>query len=148
MKNIFSIILSASIGASIVLFTLSFTNGKTTDQASKVTEPTVHPKVVVEYEYRLFTTVESLVPGGMGRSRMVVTDSKGQETESELTNFFSMVGINFGNIAKNDKTIVNKINEWSSEGWELQQVVAGVQGNGNNALGLYLTRYFFRREKK
>jgi outer membrane lipoprotein SlyB len=30
------------------------------------------------YEYRQFSTVESVVSGGMGRSRMVSTDAKGQ----------------------------------------------------------------------
>ena len=104
----------------------------------------------VKYEYKQFSTIESIVAGGLGRSRILTTDDKGQITEKDLENFFSMVGINFGNIAKNDRLIVDKINEFSASGWELYQVTTGAHGNVNNgstASGIFITRYLFRKAK-
>ncbi len=40
-------------------------------------------------------------------------------------NFYSLVGINFSNIANNDKLIVDKVNEYSLGGWELYQFTTG-----------------------
>lgn len=75
-------------------------------------------KAATVYEYKQFSTVESLVAGGLGRSRILTTDEKGVSVEKDLMNFFSMVGINFGNISNNDKLIVDRINEYSNEGWD------------------------------
>ena len=101
------------------------------------------------YEYRQFSTVESVVSGGMGRSRMVSTDAKGSTVEKDLLNFYSMVGINFGNVANNDKLIVDKINEYTNEGWELYTVTSGVHSpsGGGGGTGIFLTRYLFRKAK-
>ncbi len=103
----------------------------------------------ITYEYRQFSTVESVVQGGMGRSRMVSTDSKGTMVEKDLLNFYSMVGINFGNVVNNDKIIVDKINEYTSDGWELYTITAGVHSpsEGKGGTGIFLTRYLFRKAK-
>src|SRR5206468_1312851 len=77
------------------------------------------------YMYKQITSVESVVPGGLGRSRILTTDDNGQLMEKELKNFYSMVGINFENIANNDRVIVDKLNDFSAQGWELMQVVTG-----------------------
>src|SRR4051812_18781818 len=85
---------------------------------------------------RIITTIESVVPGGVGRSRII--DSKDQVDyrqlttsrdngkdsdqgsvdrsdaktdkleETKLLNFYSFVGINFQNIASNDAIIMSK----------------------------------------
>ncbi len=104
----------------------------------------------VVYKYRQFSTVESIIPGGLGRSRVIQTSESGTEIEKELKNFYSMVGINFGNISNNDRVIVERINEWSSEGWELYSVSTGVQSpsvsdNGGSTGGIFITRYLFRK---
>ncbi len=73
-----------------------------------------------------------------------------QAIEKELKNFYSMVGINFGNIANNDRAIVDRINEYSNQGWELVQVSTGSQeqtSNGSSSGGLFITRYLFKRSK-
>ena len=104
----------------------------------------------VIYEYKQFSTIESVVPGGLGRSRIVSTDDQGQVVEKELKNFYSMVGINFGNIANNDRAIVDRINDYNSEGWELVQVSTGSHAqlsDGNTGGGLFITRYLFRKAK-
>lgn len=101
------------------------------------------------YEYRQFSTVESVVQGGMGRSRIVSTDAQGTTVEKDLLNFYSMVGINFSNVANNDKLIVDKINEYINDGWELYFVTAGVHSpaEGKGGTGIFLTRYLFRKAK-
>jgi len=101
---------------------------------------------VNEYRYRQFSTVESIIPGGIGRSRIVSTDESGTALEKDLLNFYSLVGLNFGNIANNDKLIVDKINEYTKDGWELMAVTAGVQSpSEKNSQGIYMTRYLFRK---
>lgn len=102
----------------------------------------------VEYEYRQFSTVESIIPGGLGRSRIVSTSSDGTTIEKELLNLYSMVGINFGNIANNDRLIVDKVNEYTKDGWELFTVTSGVQSpTEGKGQGIYMTRYLFRKAK-
>lgn len=107
-------------------------------------------KEAVTFEYKQFSTVESIIAGGLGRSRILSTDINGTLVEKDLLNFYSMVGINFGNIANNDKLIVDKINEYSSSGWELYEVTTGSstsQSNGNTSSGIFITRYLFRKSK-
>jgi len=109
------------------------------------------------YEYKQITVIESVVPGGLGRSRMLVNDPKGNLEEIKLKNFFSLVGINFGNIKKNDVRITEKVSELTQSGWELQDVTSGVYtstsvsggsddlGLSANATGIFITRYLFKR---
>ncbi len=98
------------------------------------------------YEYKLFTTVESVVPGGMGRSRLIATDKSAQIVEKDLENFFSLVGINFKNIQNNDQVITAKINEYAKDGYELDQVAPGVYSGSDNKAGIYITRYVFKKK--
>jgi hypothetical protein len=98
------------------------------------------------YEFFQMTTIESVVPGGLGRSRLIMTDPKGALLELKMENFFSMVGINFENIRTNDKMIGEKISELANQGWELQHVHGGSYGQGEST-GIFITRYIFRRAK-
>ena len=95
------------------------------------------------YTYRQFSTIESVVPGGMGRSRIITSDKDGQDLEKDMLNFYSLTGINFKNVANNDKLIVDNINQFTADGWELYQVTAGVQSS--DKAGIFLTRYLFRK---
>ncbi len=104
----------------------------------------------VGYVYKQITAVESVVPGGLGRSRLLTTDDEGQVMEKELKNFYSMVGINFGNIANNDRVIVDRLNEYTADGWELVQVATATNqqsSNGSSSGGLFITRYILRKLK-
>ncbi len=99
-------------------------------------------------EYRQFSTIESVVQGGMGRSRIISTDNNGSLVEKDLMNFYSLVGINFGNISNNDKLIVDKLNEYTKDGWELVSVNTGVQSPADKGgSGIFLTRYLFKRAR-
>ena len=99
------------------------------------------------YTYRQFSTIESVVPGGLGRSRVIISDQGDQEVGKDLLNFYSMVGINFKNIANNDRLIVETINEYTSQGWELHVVTTGVNSaaEGKGGTGIFITRYLFRK---
>jgi hypothetical protein len=99
------------------------------------------------YEYMTFTTIESIIPAGLGRSRILV-DNAGTMQEVKIENFYSAVGINMENIYNNDKTVTSKLNELSQEGWELTFINTGVQSptDGGKA-GIYCTRYILRRAK-
>ncbi len=104
----------------------------------------------VTYQYFQFSTIESVIPGGMGRSRILTTDNNGQLLEKDLKNFYSLVGLNFKNIANNDQAIVERINGYSNDGWELINVVTGSHAQtseGSSAGGLFITRYLFRKPK-
>ena len=129
------------------------------------------------YEYKVITSVESVVPAGIGRSRLIsVNDSrnykefstvrsgddndeknksdrsdirvKGYE-ETKLLNFYNLGGIRFQNIAANDAVITSKLNALAEEGWELVFVNMGVESDagGNDGNGIFITRYIFRKRK-
>ncbi len=95
------------------------------------------------------TVIESVVPGGLGRSRMISQDENGKMEEIKLKNFFSLAGINFGNVKDNDVKITQKITDLTSEGWELYNVTSGVYsgsgGSGGNSNGIFITRYLYKK---
>ncbi|RYD96390.1 MAG: hypothetical protein EOP54_13865 [Sphingobacteriales bacterium] len=124
-------------------------------------------------EYKILTSVESIVPMGMGRSIMVEnkeeanlisadrtngssSNLKGGRKdakidnfgETRLLNFYSAVGINFQNIASNDAIIQTKMNELGKEGWELSHIASGVESDAGekDGKGLFITRYIFKRK--
>lgn len=90
------------------------------------------------------TTIESVVPGGLGRSRMVTTEPDGNFKEVNMENFFSLVGINFGNVRKNDQMITEKMNEMISQGWEVESINSGVY-SADKSTGIFITRYLFKK---
>ena len=126
-------------------------------------------------EFKVITVVESIVPGGAGRSRIIETQSEidvndfttertdgkksGQKDikrsdakvekfkESKLLNFYSLAGINFQNIASNDALISSKLNQMSQDGWELAFVIGGVESDAGKTddYGLFITRFIFKR---
>lgn len=105
-------------------------------------------KAVEGGEFMQITTVESIIPGGLGRSRMFITDPSGKMEEKKMKNFYSLAGINMGNINVNDALILNTLNSYQKEGWTVYNVTAGVQspsgGDGGNQ-GIYLTRYLLQK---
>ncbi len=126
-------------------------------------------------EWTVVTSVESIIPAGLGRSRIVYnktdldassfTTSRTQGTDSKmaaikradikvdnfeetkLLNFFSLGGINFQNVASNDALISAKLNEMTAAGWQLMFVVSGVESDGGetDGQGIYITRFIFKR---
>jgi hypothetical protein len=130
-------------------------------------------------EYKVITIVESIVPMGLGRSRIVdaqstieastittervdgkskqseVDRSELKETgldmkETKLLNFYSIAGINFGNIAANDAIIASKINETVKDGWSVAHITSGVESDAGekDGKGIFITRIFFVKTNK
>ena len=100
------------------------------------------------YEYMMVTTIESIIPAGLGRSRILITNPDGSQKDSKMQNFYSVAGINFGNIQDNNAQIIQMINENVANGWELFSVTTGTQSPSEGyGQGIYMTRYLFRRAK-
>ena len=132
---------TVAIAAASALFTMGIFSFRS---------PAPDNNVPVTYVYKQITAVESVVPGGLGRSRLLTTDDNGQMLEKELKNFYSMVGINFENVANNDRVIVDRLNEYSVQGWELVQVSTATNqqsSSGSSSGGIFITRYIFRKAK-
>ncbi|TAH26559.1 MAG: hypothetical protein EAZ07_03635 [Cytophagales bacterium] len=96
-------------------------------------------------QFMQITTIESVVPGGLGRSRMISSTPTGSVDEIKLENFFSLVGINFENIRYNDKLITDKIADMYKQGWKLINVTPGVYG-ADKSTGIFITRYLFQKD--
>lgn len=127
-------------------------------------------------EFKVVTIVESIVPAGLGRSRMIEnkteidaadfttsrTDGKTSKQkevsrsdakvdefdETKLLNFYSVAGINFQNIASNDALITSKINTLVKEGWKLTFVTSAVESDAgkDDGNGIFITRLFFMKD--
>jgi hypothetical protein len=134
--------------------------------------------IAQQYEYKILTTVESIVPMGLGRSRIVehttevdaslYTTSRNEGTDSaqkgvkrkdlkidelnetKLLNFYAATGINFQNIASNDAMISSALNALTNEGWELAFTSSGVESDAGtgDGQGIFITRFIFKRIKK
>lgn len=129
------------------------------------------------YEYKIITSIESVVPMGLGRSRIISeneeknyqdftserTDEKKKQNktkrdaakvdnfeETKLLNFYSAVGINFQNVASNDALLSSKINTMVSEGWDIAFVTSGVESDAGkgDSKGIFITRFIFKRLKQ
>lgn len=128
-----------------------------------------------QLEYKIVSVVESIVPAGIGRSRILeatdqaeveaVTTTRTDGTKSDmgdvkrknlkidnfketkLLNFFTLAGINFQNIASNDALISDKLNQLTKAGWELAFVTSGVESDGGevDGKGIFITRFIFKR---
>jgi hypothetical protein len=66
--------------------------------------------------------------------------------ETKLLNFYNIGGIRFNNIATNDAMMRAKLNEMSSQGWELVSVAAGVESADKERDAIFITRFFFKKE--
>lgn len=98
-----------------------------------------------ETEFLQITTIESVVPMGLGRSRMISINNSGEMQEEKMENFFSAFGINFGNVRANDRMITDKITLLANEGWQLIQITPGVYGSTDGKQGIFITRYLFKK---
>ncbi|MGF1555548.1 hypothetical protein [Paucihalobacter sp.] len=132
-------------------------------------------EVDAQVEYKIITSVESIVPAGLGRSRLVASEAERDyeeftsDTEEEkrnktkrseirvkefeetkLLNFFNLGGIRFQNIVANDVVISSKLTAMAEEGWELAFVTSAVESDAgkDDGNGIFVTRYIFKRNKQ
>jgi hypothetical protein len=101
-------------------------------------------------QYMQITTIESVVAGGMGRSKMLVTNPDGTQREEDLNNLFSLGGINFKNIKENESTILRTIKRYTDDGWVLDKTIPMTLSPGDGGGGIFMTRYLLSKpeEKK
>ncbi len=128
----------------------------------------------VAVQFTSFTVVESIVPSGIGRSRIInaleprdykeftsvqTEDDNGRNKsdrsdirvknfeETKLLNFYNLGGIRFQNIAANDAIINSKVSAMLKDGWQLVDIVSGVEsvGSQDDANGIFITRFYFKK---
>ncbi len=121
-------------------------------------------KVETQVEYKVVTSVESIVPNGLGRSRLISanvdrdydefssdrsSDKKEDERnkskredirvkdfeETKLLNFYNIGGIRFQNIVSNDAIITSKLIAMGEEGWELAFVSSSSESDAGKGDG-------------
>ncbi len=126
-------------------------------------------------QFKVITSVESIVPSGLGRSRIIDakedkdyaeytseqteddnTRNKSKRSEirvknfeeTKLLNFYNIAGIRFQNIAANDALISSKLSAMASEGWELVFVTSAVEADAGDkdGNGIFITRYVFKKD--
>jgi hypothetical protein len=124
-------------------------------------------------QFKVITSVESVLPNGVRRSRIVNTmeekdykeytstqtdedntrnkSDRGEirvknYEETKLLNFYNIGGIRFQNIAANDTMITSMIDTMIKDGWVLAFVTSAVEsaGKGDNN-GIFITRYIFKK---
>lgn len=96
-------------------------------------------------QFMQITTVESVVGGGLGRSKMIITNQDGSQKESDLENLFSLAGINFKNIKENEDKIVKVLKGYTDEGWKVDYVTSFTLSPSDNGLGIFMTRYLLSK---
>ncbi|HMO61457.1 MAG TPA: hypothetical protein PKC39_00120 [Ferruginibacter sp.] len=97
-------------------------------------------------QFMQVTTVESVVAGGLGRSRLLITNPDGSQKELDLENLFSLTGINFKNIKQNEDRILQVLKEYTGLGWNLEQVIPlTLSPNDTGSGGIFMTRYLFSK---
>ena len=128
------------------------------------------------YEFKTVTIIESIVPNGVGRSRIInsmgerdykefskiMTEDDNSRNkadrgeirvkeyeETKLLNFYNIGGIRFQNIAANDAVIDSRVNAFLDEGWEIISINSAVEAYGgkDDSNGLFLTRFYFKKKK-
>ena len=126
-------------------------------------------------QIKVITSVESIVPSGLGRSRIIdakeekdfaeYTSEQTEEDntrnkssreeirvknfeETKLLNFYNIAGIRFQNIAANDAVISSKLTAMIQDGWQLMFVTSGVEADagGDDGQGIFITRYIFKKD--
>jgi hypothetical protein len=128
-----------------------------------------------KFEVKVITSVESIVPLGLGRSRLISAnvdrdykEFSSEQTEDDntrnkskrkairvkdfeetkLLNFYNIAGIRFQNIASNDAIIASKLTTMLADGWDLIFVTSAVESDAGekDEQGIFITRYIFKRK--
>ncbi|HZI53225.1 MAG TPA: hypothetical protein VFD56_05975, partial [Chitinophagaceae bacterium] len=102
-----------------IMFLLVITVAACTSLAAQDIRPESTVKQFVQ-----INTIESVVAGGIGRSRMIITNPDGSQREHDMENLFSMAGINFKNIKENEDKILKTLKTYTDEGWKLDYVTS------------------------
>ena len=103
---------------------------------------------VNQKKFMQITTVESVLAGGSGRSRMIITNPDGSQKETDMENLFSIAGINFKNIKSNEDKIITVLKDYTDNGWKLEQVTSlTLSQNDSGSGGIFMTRYLLSKNE-
>jgi len=95
----------------------------------------------------IITTIEYSEFLSGGNSRMFITFPDGNQQEVEMRGLFAISGfINEKNIKRNDKIVVDKINEYLNQGWELEHVSSAIRDGQQAQQGIIFTRYILSKK--
>src|SRR5689334_9334941 len=72
-------------------------------------------------KFMQITTIESVIGGGFGRSKMIITKEDGSQEEREMENLFSLTGMNVKNIKSNESDILKVLKTYADQGWKIEQ---------------------------
>jgi len=121
-------------------------------------------KSATQIEYKVVTSVESIVPNGLGRSRLISSNTErdydaltsersGDKKEdgrnkskrgdirvkdfeeTKLLNFYNIGGIRFQNIVSNDAIITSKLIAMGEDGWDLAFVSSSSESDAGTGDG-------------
>ncbi len=107
------------------------------------------PTTAANKEFMQINSIESVLAGGLGRSRLIVTNPDGSQTDTDLENLFSMTGINFKNIKENENKVVKLLKKYTDDGWKLEYVTPlTLSQNDTGSGGIFMTRYLLSKEVK
>jgi len=158
----------------LLLFSITIASFMSAQNAAETSFDNQESSSSPRYEIKVITSVESIVPSGLGRSRIISSNSerdyktftstqteednkrnksKRKEIrvknfeETKLLNFYNLGGIRFQNIAANDAVISSKLTSMLSEGWDLAFVSSAVESDSGDkdGKGIFITRYIFKR---
>lgn len=96
-------------------------------------------------QFLQITIIESVISGGAGRSKMIITNPDASQEEVDLENLFSMMGINFKNIKSNELKITQTLKNYTDKGWKLEQVTPLSVSPGQGSNGIFMTRYLLSK---
>ncbi len=99
-------------------------------------------------KFMQITTVESVLAGGLGRSKMIITNPDGSQKDADMENLFSVAGINFKNIKSNEDKLIRILKDYTDNGWKLEQVTSlTLSQNDSGSGGIFMTRYLLSRNE-
>ena len=101
-------------------------------------------------KFMQITTIESVIGGGFGRSKMIITKEDGSQEDRDMENLFSLTGMNLKNIKSNESDILRVLKTYTDDGWKMHQVTPMTLSPGDKGPGIFMTRYLLSKpdEKK
>jgi hypothetical protein len=105
-------------------------------------------KTETSQKFMQITTIESVVGGGFGRSKMIITKEDGSQEERDMENLFSVAGLNIKNIKSNESDIIRVLKTYTDQGWKLVQTIPLTLSPNQNSNGIFMTRYLLSKSEE
>lgn len=99
----------------------------------------------IPLKFMQITTIESVIGGGFGRSKMIITKEDGSQEDRDMENLFSLTGMNLKNIKSNESDILRALKSFTDDGWKMYQVTPMTLSPGDKGPGIFMTRYLLSK---